>query len=261
MGKASSAKKIKRVQQAGVSRTPGQRRNLGYPALIVAILLAGSVLTFFAREERAVAASEAPVANRDHWHAAFGINVCGEWEPALNDDGPDTKGIHTHGDGLIHVHPFGSGASGNQARFNVYAEQVGMEIGDNEFTLPDGRTFADGDDCETEDGETKPGRVVMYIWPPQAPETMDPEVVTENFGDVRFRRDGQIFVLAFVPEDDEPSFPPSVPELEAPSDLETPPEQGSVEYTVPGGEGDAPEGETEGETGDAPAAGNDEAGG
>jgi hypothetical protein len=41
MGKASSAKKIKRVQQAGVSRAPGQRRNMAYPALILAILVVG----------------------------------------------------------------------------------------------------------------------------------------------------------------------------------------------------------------------------
>ena len=49
MGKASSAKKIKRVQQAGVSRAPGQRRNMAYPALIISILVVGSVLVFFAR--------------------------------------------------------------------------------------------------------------------------------------------------------------------------------------------------------------------
>jgi hypothetical protein len=84
------------------------------------------------------------------------------------------------------------------------------------------------------------------VWPPQATEATEPEIITENFGDVRFRRDGQIFVLAFAPEDAEIAFPPSVPELAAPSDLEAPSEPGSVDFTVPEGtEGDAPaDGET-----------------
>jgi hypothetical protein len=267
MGKASSAKKIKKVQQAGVSRAPGQRRNLGYPAMIGVIIIVGLGLTFLARQEREVSASEAPVVNRDHWHAAFGIDVCGDWEPALADDGPDTMGIHTHADGLIHIHPFVGAASGDRAVFQLFANQVGLELGENSFTLPDGRTFTDGDDCEGDDGETTPGRVALYVWPPQATEATDPEIVTDAIGETRFRRDGQIFVLAFVPEDAEVGLPPSLAELASPSDLEVPPEQGSVEYTIPRGaepdegevpdEAPAPPDAAEGE-GDAPAA---EAGG
>lgn len=253
MGKASSAKKIKRVQQAGVSRTPGQRRNLGYPALIVGILVAGLVLTYFAREQRAASADEAPVANRDHWHAAFGINACGSYQPNLNDDGPDAKGIHTHADGLIHIHPFGSGASGNNAVFSVFADQVGIELGDGEFTMPDGTRYANGDDCQVDGDETEPGRVALYVWPPQATDATEPEIVTENIGDVRFKRDGQVFVLAFVPEDAEVELPPSMEELASPSDLEAPPEQGSTEFTVPVPEGDEPTATTPPE-GDEPTA-------
>ena len=255
MGKASSAKKIKKVQQAGVSRAPGQRRNMGYPVLIGGILIAGLVLTFFAREESRASASEAPVANRDHWHAAFGIDACGAWEPALGDAGPDAQGIHTHADGLIHIHPFVGAAAGENATFSKFAEQVGIELGDGEFTLPDGRTYANGDDCEVEEGEVEPGRVALYVWPPQATDATEPEIVTEDLGEERFRRDGQVFVLAFVPEGAEVSLPPSMSELANPSDLEQPPEQGTTEYTVPAGsdapaEGDAPV------EGDAPAEGD-----
>src|SRR5699024_6675692 len=125
-----------------------------------------------------------------------------------------------------------------------FAEQVGIELGDGEFTMPDGTTFANGDDCEVEEGKVEKGRVALYVWPPQATEATEPEIITENLGDVRFRRDGQIFVLAFAPEDAEMSFPPSVPELAAPSDLETPSEPGSVDFTVPDpGEGTPAEGE------------------
>jgi hypothetical protein len=254
MGKASSAKKIKRVQQAGVSRTPGQRRKLGYPALIVGILVVGSVLVYFAREERAVAANEAPVANQDHWHAAFGIDICGETQANPGDAGPDTRGIHTHQDGLIHIHPFVGAAAGENATFQVFAEQTGIEVSDDSLTLPDGQTFRNGDDCEDEDGNKEPGRVAMYVWPPQATEATEPEVVTDDIAGIRFTADGQAFVLAFVPEDAEVVLPASVEALANPIDLETPPEQGSTEFTTTS----APaEGEgTEGSTTTAPAEGD-----
>lgn len=227
MGKASSAKKIKRVQQAGVTRTPGQRRNLAYPALIVGIVVVGLVLTFFARENRQAEASVAPVANRDHWHAAFGVDICGQFQGNLPDDGPDRLGIHTHADGLIHIHPFGDGGAGDNATFGRFAEQVGIELGADSFTLPDGTTYTNGDSCP-EDGPE--GRVALYVWPPQAGPDTEPRVVTSNLADVRFTEDGQIFTLAFAPADSEPVQPPTVPALANPSDEE--PVPGSVNGEV-----------------------------
>ncbi len=232
MGKASSAKKIKRVQQAGVSRAPGQRRNLGYPALIIGIVIIGSVLVFFARGERSAAADEAPVANQDHWHAAFALDICGEIQPNPGDVGPDTKGIHTHQDGLIHIHPFVGAAAGKNATFQVFADQTGLEVSDDSFTLPDGTTYTNGDDCTDEDGKKEEGRVAMYVWPPQATDATDPEIVTKDIAGTRFTEDGQTFVLAFVPEGAEVPLPPSVEALANPSDLETAPEEGSTEFTT-----------------------------
>ncbi len=52
MGKASSSKKIKRVQAAGATRSPGQRRQLGFPALIIGIIVVGLIGTFFAVAHR-----------------------------------------------------------------------------------------------------------------------------------------------------------------------------------------------------------------
>ncbi len=255
MGKASSAKKIKKVQQAGVSRAPGQRRNMGYPALIIAIVVVGCVGVFFARGERAASASEAPVANQDHWHAAFGIDICGEFQPNPSDDGPDTAGIHTHQDGLIHIHPWLTASSGDNATFGVFAKQIGLEVGDGEFTLPDGTTYKNGDDCEDEDGKKVPGQVMLYVWPPQATESTEPKIITENINETRFRKDGEAYVLAFQPEGAEPKLPPSMSELAAPSDMEpgsnsepgstdftttTPLEGGESTTTVAPAEGDAP---------------------
>ncbi len=237
MGKASSAKKIKRVQQAGVSRAPGQRRNMGYPALIGGIIVVGLVLVFFARGQREAQATEAPVANQDHWHAAFGIDICGQFQENVADVGPDAVGIHTHQDGLIHIHPFVGAAAGDRSTFQLFADQIGVELGDDSFTLPDGTTYTNGDPCTDADGKETEGRVALYVWPPQATDATDPEIITSDIGATRFSEDGQAFVLAFVPKDADVTLPPSLPALQAPSDLENPSEQGSTDFTttVPGG--------------------------
>jgi hypothetical protein len=232
MGKASSAKKIKRVQQAGVSRAPGQRRNLGYPALIGGIIVVGLVLVFFARGQREAQATEAPVANQDHWHAAFGIDICGQFEENVADVGPDAKGIHTHQDGLIHIHPFVGAAAGENATFQVFADQIGLELGEDSFTLPDGTTYTNGDPCTDADGKETDGRMALYVWPPQATDATEPKIVTEDLGSTRFSEDGQAFVLAFVPEDADVKLPPSLPALAAPSDLENPSQEGSTDFTT-----------------------------
>ena len=227
MGKASSSKKIRKVQQAGVSRAPGQRRNLGYPALIVAIMLVGISLVFVATNQRQASAGEKPTP-KDHWHAALGINICGDFQDPLTDVGPDRLGIHTHADGLIHIHPFGSGASGKNAQLGKYLDQTGVKVTDTSITLPGGKTYTNGDKC---DG--KPASLTLYAWPPQANDTTKPKKITKNITQTRFAEDGSAYVLAFVPEGTKITLPPSVKDLANPIDLEETPQPGDTSGVAP----------------------------
>ncbi len=230
MGKASSSKKIRKVQQAGVSRAPGQRRNLGYPALIVAIILVGVSLVFVARGQREASAGEKPTP-KDHWHEALGIDICGNFQDPLTDVGPDRLGIHTHADGLIHIHPFGSGASGKNAQLVKYLDQTGVKVTDTSITLPGGKTYTNGDKC---DG--KPATLALYVWPPQANDSTEPKKITKNIATTRFAEDGGAYVLAFVPDGAKVKLPPSVKDLANPIDLEETPQPGDtsgVASTVP----------------------------
>lgn len=240
MGKASSAKKIKRVQQAGISRTPGQRRNLGYPALIIGIMVLGAVLVFFARGDQSAAAGDAPVLDQDNWYAAFGVDICGDFQQNPANQGVNEFGIDANDDGLIHIQPFSPLAAGENATFSVYADQIGLELGDGEFTLADGTTKANGDECVDDDGQSEAGRVALYVWPPQATDITEPEIVTEDLGSVRFTDDGQSFVLAFTPEGAEPTLPPSLPALQNPSRNDAPNEGGDAPEGDAPAEGDAP---------------------
>lgn len=229
MGKASSAKKIKRVQQAGVSRAPGQRRNLAYPALIAVIVVVGLLLVFFARDRRQATASLAPT-TKDHWHIAFAVDVCGVVGDNLSGVTTDRLGIHTHQDGLVHLEPNGSGASGKNATFQKFADFTGVTLGNGKFTLPDGKTYKNGDKCPK---SAQVGEVGLYVWPPQANDQTKAKVTRKNLGDVRFTGDGQSMVLSFAPKGQAPKLPPSV------ASLKTPSEGGST--APPASTGSAPE--------------------
>lgn len=215
MGKASSSKKIRRVQQAGVSRAPGQRRNLAYPALVIAIVVVGLALVVVARNSRQATATVAPT-TRDHWHAAFATNICGAAQDNPKDTGPDRLGIHTHQDGLIHIHPFTASATGKNATFAKFAEDIGLTVTADSITMPNGTTKTNGEKCDGKKSE-----VALYVWPPQASDKTEPKRVTGTaINDVRFTDDGQAFVLSFNPPDWKPKLPASMDELANPSDVE-----------------------------------------
>ena len=72
---------------------------------------------------RRVAANQATGEPGDHWHSYLGVNICGEWLPNVPEFeapvgspvGSRNAGIHSHGDGLIHTHPFVSSEEGKNA--------------------------------------------------------------------------------------------------------------------------------------------------
>ncbi|MGH2685267.1 MAG: hypothetical protein ACRDJP_07365, partial [Actinomycetota bacterium] len=105
MGKASSSKKVARAARAGGGRRASQQRNLVFPGAIAIIGILGVLLIAFARGEDAADADVPPRIN-EHWHAAYGVNICGDWDQPLVDTQNDRLGIHTHEDGIIHIHPF-----------------------------------------------------------------------------------------------------------------------------------------------------------
>src|SRR5213592_5137587 len=110
MGKASQNKKIARAQRAGGGRRSGgpKGRSLLYPVSVTLVIVLGLGLVLFAKSRRQSSDDATPpVANVDHWHAAYGIYNCDAFEPAIQVK-TDPDGIHTHGDGVIHIHPFNS---------------------------------------------------------------------------------------------------------------------------------------------------------
>lgn len=140
----------KREPSPGGGRKPYVKILLALGATGVGILLLAGIGLLL------VPAPEPPYPNRDHWHAKYAVEVCGKALPPF----PYSQGdVHTHGDGVIHVHPSSPATAGRNANLGAFFRSVRMEVLPGYLRLPDGKTYRDGDLCP--DG--KPGRVAVLI--------------------------------------------------------------------------------------------------
>jgi hypothetical protein len=134
-----------------------------------------------------------------HWHAALGVNVCGEWLPPApefqNRAGTSTRaGLHSHGDGLVHVHPYAEDEAGANATLGRYMEYGGWEIGTDAFRVWDGVTHETGDTCNG-----VPARVRWTVnGQEQARDPASWKIV-----------DGDVVAVALLPEGEPVGRPPS----------------------------------------------------
>jgi len=210
MGRASSSKKVQRAARA--AGRPGTGRNWLWPAAVVALVALGVTLVVVSRDT-SEASAESPTFG-DHWHAAYGIYTCDGFADPLADKKGDPVGIHTHQDGLIHIHPTSASATGSKATLGVFTDETGLGLEDDKLEIPDGKTYTEGKDkC---DG--KPGIVQVAVWDDPSDET--PEVVTEDMTDIKLGQN-QLLTIAFAPEGTDLPKPPSEAELAAPRDLQS----------------------------------------
>jgi hypothetical protein len=141
----------------------------------------------------------------DHWHTALGVNVCGDWlppAPAFEQiaDNPNVRaGIHTHGDGFIHDHPFTTSEGGDHATFGRFLNYGGWSASSESVQLwtgPSGDTakksWSNGDKCPP--GTPMAGRVGEVKWAIDCGKER-----TDNSSDYKLH-DLQVLALAFLPK-------------------------------------------------------------
>ncbi len=217
MGKASSTKKVARAARTGGGRTRRGSSSLGWPIAMALVVVLGTAGIVYSRDQRQPDTS-APVAQGpgragDHWHAALGFDICGNFAPHFPDPGVDPLGIHTHGDGVVHIHPFASRSSGQNARLGLFFDTIeGLKVSSDEIDLPGQDAKRNGMEC---DG--RPAEVRTKIWPSRSP-TEEGEIYNGDPSDIRLR-DNQLITIAFLPADAEIRKPPSEPALDNLSDV------------------------------------------
>ena len=166
---------------------------------VALVVVLGSLLVFWARTDRE--ATSAPRVG-EHWHSAYDIYVCDSFRSKVVLE-TDPNGIHTHGDGLVHIHPFNKLASGRDAVLGEFFSAFGGRIDDASVVLDTGEELVEGVDCG---GQPTVLKVARF----DADDLeRDPEVVTEDLAGVRFLKNREAFTVAMVPADVEPPAPRS----------------------------------------------------
>jgi len=220
MGKASTNKKVARAANTGGGRTHRGSKPWGWYGAMAMVALLGGLLVLTSRNERQIALNplkstkpRPPAPDKDflgdHWHAAYGVYICEAFQPIIPDE-TDPLGIHSHADGVIHIHPFRAASAGRKATLGQFTKAVGWSLSEKTIKLPGGKRYDNGDKCGDKEGKVQ---VLLN----GAERDGDPK-------DIRLR-DRDHLVVAFAPEGaDIPKEPPSVPKLDDLDDLGTVPQ-------------------------------------
>jgi hypothetical protein len=233
---SSSAKKVAKLAQKGKGKKVRFQGGTLFPLIIVIVVVLFGGLVVYARESRPQPGEGAPTAN-DHWHAALGMYVCDEAGlktlPKITGNLEETDssgqlvssdfehtGIHSHDDGVMHWHPTASGkATGTNAKLGVYLDNYDITLTDTKFALPasqGGDVFEEGKSVCKIDGVEKDASLKLWVWDNYTNlASSAASVYTTDMRDVRIKNDGMVFMIAFVPDDVEPTPPEWASELPA----------------------------------------------
>jgi hypothetical protein len=135
-------------------------------ALTGVIVVAG-VLGIAIARNAGTAGNTHPLAT-DHWHAALGVYLCDHWQgegnwpwPTQTADGLPARagtnlyaGLHSHGDGLIHIEPQTSDEMGKHATLGTYFKFGGWKLSSSEVSFV-GESKKAGDTCSGKPGEVR----------------------------------------------------------------------------------------------------------
>jgi hypothetical protein len=214
MAKPKTSKYSRARVRSKVRRPKRGASSRGWILATIVIAILGTVLVVASYNDRQDEAAIGPVANKDHWHAYLGVNICGTWEPAVPQfegrDGSMTPnpqaGIHSHADFLIHDHPYASDESGARAtlgRFLTYAQSSVSSTSIRLWTnWAPGVDESNGDKCKS---SGKPGQLFWKVgklgepWPTKAESGNPANHHITN---------GEIIALYFVPKGTKLEQPP-----------------------------------------------------
>jgi hypothetical protein len=222
---SSSTKKAAKLAQKGSGRTVRFQGGTLFPLAVAIVLVVGLGLIVYGRQTVPSADASPPTIN-DHWHAAYGFNICGEWYQLAGDlEDRNSQGqyiytnflrtgIHSHDDGVIHWHPNTSRAVGSNAVLGVFLEAYNVELEDDRLTFPpenvlgftdeyiEGETQCDGEDAT----------LSVRVWDSFTDTDAGSRYIA-NMDRIRVEQDGMVFGIFFGPDDMDQSMPPWAEQL------------------------------------------------
>ncbi len=170
-----------------------------------------------------------------HWHSAYGIYQCDRYlDPFDGTEFADPVGLHSHDDGLIHIHPFLLRVSGAKARLGNWMEAAyltanssqlrfptpGKRPGTGQLSVPsDFVTLKAKSTCKDKKGKFVDAQISLYVWDSEKDKSAS--VYGGGFGDVRVGED-KAYAFVIAPKGTKIPKPPSMAALDKPSDVVSP---------------------------------------
>ena len=151
----------------------------------------------------------------DHWHAPYSIFVGDELQPRIQEV-ITQQGVHTHGDGVIHLHPHSSVAEGGGATLEHFFGDQGGKLSNSEMQIPGRKeTYKNGDEVNGKRAELRILRADSGIHPlganfNQAIVACDskPESEFKRVNSHYVPKDGDCIRIVFGPPEDVPVVQP-----------------------------------------------------
>jgi hypothetical protein len=233
----AKASKYNRARIRSRVRRPKRRSgSMVWTVTTVIVIVVGVLLVVASYADRQEESDVSPVIG-DHWHAFLGVDACGTWlpnapefEPRANEPGV-RAGLHSHGDGLMHIHPFSSDEAGAKATVGRFITYGGWELSDSSFKLWDAVARQNGERCGT-GADAKKAEVQWAVGQFGKKWTGTPR--SGNPADYR-PKNGDIVAIYFLPKGDPLPEPPDAEKaLTSINDLGGAPVSGSS-TTLPGG--------------------------
>lgn len=193
---------------------------MGFSLVLTSIILVGVALIAVSKEDEGGASAIGPDIG-EHWHAVVGLNICGAWQPDIPAY-ESAKGIHSHGDGFMHMHPTGSAGANENSTVGLYLEQADYEVTGESIKIPDQKIRKNGDKCKELDNQ--PSGLRWSVNGEEKPLKSDPAEYVPS--------DGDVIAIAFLPQKTPIGTPPTAEKGETPSDVNVP----SSPTTVPAGD-------------------------
>ncbi|MGA1074548.1 MAG: hypothetical protein ACO307_05350 [Ilumatobacteraceae bacterium] len=225
MARSSSTSKAAKLAQKGPGRTVRFQGGTVFPLTVALVLVLGLGLIVYGRQTLPAADASPPTIN-DHWHAAYGFNICGEWyQLAGNLEDRNSQGqyvytnflrtgIHSHDDGVIHWHPNTSRAVGKNAVLGVFLESYEVELTDDSLKFPAGNILGFTDEyiegetqCDGEDASLS-----VRAWDVFTDTDGGDRYITK-MDEVRLIQDNMVFAIYFGPDDMNQAMPPWASQL------------------------------------------------
>jgi len=231
---SSSANKVAKLASKGKGKKVRFQGGTVFPIIVAVVVVLGLLVISYARQSQPTDGSGPPRLG-DHWHAAYGMYVCDEWLPKLTGTKEEQSidpvtgqqvytnksfrltGVHSHGDGVIHYHPYTSLATGTRARLGLFLDVYDVKVSDTALQLPadqggetydsEGAAVFQGTSCEGQDAQMK-----VRVWKSYAKPDDFQDFITD-FNSIRITNNGMVFVIAIVPKGADIPMPPWAAEL------------------------------------------------